>query len=48
MNLIELVQNSKKSIVGSFALTPKGPNCGFWQHSDFGQVPTNGVFIFFL
>jgi len=29
-------------------LTPKGPNCVFWQHSDFGQVLTNGVFIFFL
>jgi len=28
-------------------LTPQGPNCVFWQHSNFGQVPMNGVFIFF-
>jgi len=20
-------------------LTPKGPDCVFWQHSNFGQVP---------
>jgi len=29
-------------------LTPKGPSCIFCQHSDFGQLTTNGVFIFFL
>jgi len=29
-------------------LTPKEPDCAFWQHSNFGQVLTNGVFIFFL
>jgi len=29
-------------------LTPKRLNCVFWQHSDLGQLTTNGVFIFFL
>jgi len=29
-------------------LAPKGPKCAFWQHSDFGQLTTNGVFIYFL
>jgi len=31
-----------------FLLTPKGPSCVFWQHSNFGQLTTNGVFILFL
>jgi len=29
-------------------LTPKGPNCIFWQHSNLGQLTMNGIFIFFL
>jgi len=29
-------------------LTPKCSNCIFWQHSDFGQLTMNGVFILFL
>jgi len=41
------VFKSKKT-PGLEGLTPKGPNCVFWQCSNFGQVPTNGVFIFFI
>jgi len=29
-------------------LTPKGPSCVFWQHSDFGQVRVTRDFIIFL
>ena len=29
-------------------LTPKGPTCVFWQHRNFGQLATNGVFVFFF
>jgi len=28
-------------------LTPKGPKCVFWQHSNFWQLITNGFFIYF-
>jgi len=29
-------------------LTPKRPNCVFWQHRNFGQLTTDEVFIFFF
>jgi len=29
-------------------LTPKGPNYVLGQHSNFGQVPMNGILIFFF
>jgi len=27
-------------------LTPKTPNCMFWQHSDLGQLTMNRIFLF--
>ncbi len=37
--------HSYTSIIGP--LTHKHPNCVFWQHSEFRQLTTIGVSIFF-
>jgi len=34
------------SSIGHNGLTPKEPNCIFWQHSNLGQLTTNGIFLF--
>jgi len=33
-------------VLGMVYLTPKYPNCIYWQQRDFGQLTTNGVFFF--
>jgi len=37
---------SREPTSNFYFLTPKGPNTVFWQHSDFGQLTTNGIFNF--
>jgi len=53
MLVLELVKKMKNTIIvlpplRHHSLTPIGPKCVFWQHSDFGQLIMNGVFCFFL